>query len=170
VKEILPGSSLAPVEHLARRPQQTDDFQVASREIGAGPREQLIKATMPFAAAKAAGQDSDENSGQNPGAEYIVLTTWEQVEAAPHRSREVADYDAGPAPQAEAGQNSKQGDSQGSNVPSADSPTQIRVTRLILRIDPADKAASSKEAHKNNSQSDQPVAVPLESGWLVFQL
>ena len=170
IKAILPGSSLAPVEHSARRAQPTDDFQVASRETGTGPREQLIKATMPSAAAKAADQDSDQNSGQNSGAEYIVLTTWEQVEAAPHHSREVADYDAGEAAQPEAGQNSKQDGSQGSSVPSADSPTQIRVTRLIFRIDPAEKAASSKEAHKNNSQSDQPVAVPLESGWLVFQL
>jgi beta-lactamase regulating signal transducer with metallopeptidase domain len=158
-KAILPSVALA-----AATSGDSPRYDGASRseltsknEAASGPRKQLIKAKIPSASAAAADRDSD----QNPGGEYIVFTAWEQVETVPHRSREVADYDTGEA----AGQPSQPGDQ-----PDADSPTQIRVTHLILRIDPADPGESSKAANASGSQSDQPIAVPLEGGWLVFQL
>jgi beta-lactamase regulating signal transducer with metallopeptidase domain len=161
-KAILPSSALAPAASgdAPRYDGARRSEPPLKNEVAAGPRKQLIRATMPSASVARVDRHTDQNSGE----EYIVFTAWEQVQAAPLRSRdtgsrEMADYDTGEAALPP---------SQPGGQPNANSPTQIRVTRLILRIDPSGPAAGSKTT--NDSQSDQPVAVPLDGGWLVFQL
>jgi hypothetical protein len=161
-KAIVPSGDLAsaptgdaPIVSAARRPQ-------AEAMGNAEPRERLIKATMRSDSA------SNQGSDQNAGVEYIVLTAWEQVNTAPHPSREIADYDTSETEHPQP--------NEANNQPSADprtqmnAPTQITITRLVLRIYPASLTVSPKAANANDSKSGEPAALPLDSGWLVFQL
>jgi hypothetical protein len=168
----IPAKAIMPSGDLALAPTGDALMMSATRRpqseaLGvAGPREQLIKATMP--SDSAANQDSDQSTDQNSRVEYIVLTAWEQVKTAPQRSREIADYDTGESEHLQR--------SEAKDQPSADPqtqmnpPAQITITRLVLRIYPASLTESPKVANANDSKSGEPSAAPLESGWLVFQL
>ncbi len=140
-KAILPSSALMPAasgdaprdgrEYGATRQSELH----SNDQAAAGPRKQLIKATMPSASVAT----SEQELSQNSGGEYIVFTAWEQVETMQHQSREMADYDTGEA---------ESQPSQPGQQPNAVSATQFTVTRLILSIDPAGQVASSKPARQ----------------------
>jgi beta-lactamase regulating signal transducer with metallopeptidase domain len=157
----IPKKAIVPSRDLASAPMgDAPVFRAAlwpqAATNNAEPRAQMIKATMPSSSA-VADQDS--------GAQYIVLTAWEQVDTAPHPTRAIADYDTGEAGQETASKN---------NYPITDSPAQITVTRLVLRVFPAgltkSSVLSSKAANAKDLRSAQLAVVPLDSGWLVFQL
>jgi len=170
-KAILPSGALAPRSvgdapryDGIRRPEPGSKNEAAAIL----PRAELIKAVMPPAAVSE--QDSDQDSEQDAAPEYIILTAWERVQTAPHRLRSMADYDTSESAGAQASQNGSQDDSQADNTPSADSQTQFRVARLILRIYPARSTDSSKAAQANDSKPNQPAAAPVDGGWVFFQL
>jgi hypothetical protein len=153
--------------------------EIASNDRNAGaPHETLLKAEIPSA-------DSAQPVSQDETPQYIVLTAWRQVLIAPQSSRAIADYDAGSVPDQRNGdQNSNESKLDRQNrsaapqqvanpntAPSAAPTTQIMVTRLILRIEPASTAAGSKITPVTNSSSgQQPAAIPFGNGWLVLQL
>jgi beta-lactamase regulating signal transducer with metallopeptidase domain len=84
--------------------------------------------------------------------QWIVLTTWEQVQTSNRSAGLTADYETGANANAT-------GDPVYKNGQSSSQPTgQITVTRLILRIFPA------------SSSSTQPALVPTRNGWLMLQL
>ncbi len=149
----------APMMGAERRPQS-----VATGN--AGPREQLIKATIP--SDSAANRDSGRYTDQSSGVEYIVFTAWEQVNTAPHPWREIADYDTGESKHSQPGEVNDQPNADPQTQMNA--PTQITITRLVLRIYPASLTVRPKAANANDSKSGEPAAPSLESGWLVFQL
>jgi hypothetical protein len=144
--------------------------EIASNDRNAGaPHETLLKAEMPSSV-------SAENA-QDAVPQYIVLTAWRQVLITPQGSRTISDYGAGAA--ASQGDGNQQngtgaGEQSGESTttPSAAPVTQIMVTRLILRIEPARTAAGSKvtPVTDSNSGQQQPAAIPFGNGWLVFQL
>lgn len=125
----------------------------------ASPRQQLLKAEA--VDLRAAAQPEPQ--------QWIVLTSWQQVEAPAARSGRVADYDTGT-------------EQQSSNAPTS----QVTVTRLILRVYPAssspltasptEKSASpvTKGEASDTNSTPKPVlnlpAVPFGDGWLVIQL
>jgi beta-lactamase regulating signal transducer with metallopeptidase domain len=86
--------------------------------------------------------------------QWIVLTTWEQVETTHQNAGLTADYETG----ANANASDVQSKNAGTAQPGQQTASQITVTRLILRIFPA------------NSLSTQPALVPTRDGWLVLQL
>jgi beta-lactamase regulating signal transducer with metallopeptidase domain len=133
---------------------------------GQVPRAILLKAEMPGAAAgRATGRASDEAQA----TQWIVLTTWEQVEA-PHQTAELGD--AGPmtddetgagattaqGAEARTGQRAVRPGVHAERHPEIQPGGQITVTRLILRIFPA------------SSISTGPALVPTRNGWFVLQL
>ncbi len=84
---------------------------------------------------------ADSPSASTDAQQWIVLTTWQQVQTTGSYARQ-ADYDTG--------ENTQQLNDQEAG--------QITVTRLILRILPA------------RSTSAQPAAEPVRSDWFVIQL
>jgi beta-lactamase regulating signal transducer with metallopeptidase domain len=105
------------------------------------PREQLLKAELPPATLQ-----PEPAPEQHAEQQWLVLTTWEQVQTTEPESAatEASEQPAGEQTTSVSRQSSGQ---QGSS--------QITVTRLILRIIPATSTSP---------------AMPLHSGWLVFQL
>ncbi len=95
--------------------------------------------------------------------QWMVLTTWEQIETSrpTAASRAIADYDTGTA----------------SNPP-ADSAAQtgasltrsITVTRLFIRVLPTASQPTTRPASKSTSTSSQPAPVLIGNSWFVFQL
>jgi beta-lactamase regulating signal transducer with metallopeptidase domain len=117
----------------------------------------------------------------SPEPQYIVFTAWERVQTAPQTSRTIADYDNGAAEQNAA---QPQAGSAADDARATQPAPQIRVTRLIFRIDP-DPAAqgaqtdsrkdpgpsdSGNSAGTNSNSVHQPAFIPFGNGWLVFQL
>ncbi len=82
--------------------------------------------------------------------QWIVLTTWEQVQTASPAARRIADYDTG--------ESADQMHAHSRVQPNGRVIGQITVTRLIFKVLPA------------GSISAQPVAVPVRNGWFVIQL
>jgi beta-lactamase regulating signal transducer with metallopeptidase domain len=124
------------------------------------PKAVMLKAEMPEPA---------------PAQQWVVLTTWSQVEAANQSAGVKADYDTSAAPNdnATAGDASALPDSQPNPQTKAN---QITVTRLILRVVPAGAAANFGGSSKSNSVSGQssttgqPGTTVIRDGWLVIQL
>lgn len=103
--------------------------------------------------------------------QWIVLTTWEQVETTSSAANQAAANQAA-ASQAAANQPNRQ---------SADSAPQIvsqyTVTQLIFRVDPVassrlpvPSAANTAPASRTISIIPVPAAIPIRDGWLVLQL
>lgn len=116
----------------------------SSDRAAESPRQVNLKATVP-----AASQKSPQPQ------EWIVLTTWEQVETtAPAAQADSDAVAATPTGSKAAGANAAEQKS-----PSGRNATrQITVTRLIFRVIPL------------SSKPDQPSASQLRGGWLVLQL
>lgn len=151
------------------RPSAAPATEIASRDANiGGPHETLLKAEMPAAAA---------DPGAAPNSEvpqYLVLTAYERVQYVPQNSREIADYDASAAP-----------DAQPATADKATPAPQFTITRLIFRIAPAaaqNDVATSAKTSQSAAQSStgksatsshavqQPAIIPFGNGWLVFQL
>jgi beta-lactamase regulating signal transducer with metallopeptidase domain len=93
----------------------------------------------------------------HPAGQFIVLTTWEQVETVNPSTQLSADYDT--STPADATSTNQSGSSSGtSTTGKAQSTDRITVTRLIFKVLPA------------NSNSTQPAAIPIGNGWFVIQL
>lgn len=123
--------------------------------------------------------DAETASSVTPGAapeaavpqQWIVLTTWEQVETPGTGSGKVQDFSA-----------DADSDAASPAQPGKSSTRQITVTQLILRVYPASAGAApggnSQAAGKNsarpntgfNSVLHQQAILPLSSGWLIIQL
>jgi hypothetical protein len=116
--------------------------------------------------------------------EWIVLTSWRQVEPSTAKTGRVADYDTG-AEQENSSTN--QAANRAANPAANLAGNQVTVTRLILRVYPADAitnagsaTASGKPAAKtagagpHSISTPKPIldlpAVPFGDGWLVIQL
>jgi hypothetical protein len=138
--------------------------------VSAGLRKPLTKAEMTKA---------EMNGAQRPGAaqgmalpqQWIVLTTWEQVETPAAGSDSVTDFGA-----------NANSDAAAAAQPGKSGTRQITVTQLILRVYPA-SAASAPDRHSQaagessarplkdfNSVLHRQAVLPLSSGWLVIQL
>jgi hypothetical protein len=124
-------------------------INVDARDANAGaPQQVLLKAEMPASAAPAQER------------QYIVFTAWEVVRIFPQKTREAADYDTGAAAQHQAGE----------SRPGTETTTKITVTRLILRIYPANAAPGAKPTPATGSNSGRPIALPFDGSWLVLEL
>ncbi len=125
----------------------------------ARPSQQLLKAEM----AKLKGSAAQEPQ------EWVVMTTW-QVQSPARETGKTADYET----------DAKGiGTTNGMNAQPQQPASQITVTRLILKVYPANPVAASTEGKQApDSKSDSssksvlsPSAVlPFENGWLVIQL
>ena len=82
--------------------------------------------------------------------QWIVLTTWEQVQTARSAARLIADYDTG--------ESADRMPAHSDVLPNGPVTGQFTVTQLILKVLPA------------HSTSTQPAAVPVRSDWFVIQL
>jgi beta-lactamase regulating signal transducer with metallopeptidase domain len=146
VEGVLPVScdaQLAGGQAAAMRTISKSGGQVESKVLLAAPnshslRAVLLKAELP-------------NSQLAPAEaqQWIVLTTWEQVQTSSPNTGLTADYDTSANPDATSNANSQ---------PAGQSANQTSVTRLILRFFPA------------SSLSTQPIAAPLRGTWFVIQL
>jgi bla regulator protein blaR1 len=120
-----------------------------SQSTGHSPRTVMLKAELPGSHAAPAGAQYEE--------QWIVFTTWQQVQTSARNAGLKADYDAsvnvdrqpGAAAAATSNANSR---------PDQQSASRITVTRLILRVLPA------------GSDSTLPGVATMRDGWLVIQL
>ena len=118
------------------------------------PRQELLKAEIP-ASRPAAGLVQHPVQAQEWQAqEWIVLTTWEQVQASTQADAQMAGGSAG----AGARHQETPAETQAGVRPSGEPRTRISVTRLIFRVYPAFSVSTSA------------AAVPFSNGWLVIQL
>jgi hypothetical protein len=114
-----------------------------SESVNHSPRAVMLKAVIP-------GEGSKPTQVHEPTSQqWIVLTTWEQVQTANINSGLTADYETGANQDATSNQNKQK-----QTLPAG----QLFVTRLILRMFPA------------SSSSAQPPQPPVQSGWFVNQL
>ena len=102
------------------------------------PRAILLKAEFPGSRTAPAQEQ-----------QWIVLTTWEQVQTSNLNTGLTADYDTSANPEAT---------NNASAQPAGQGANQTTVTRLILRFFPA------------SSLSTHPASAPLRGGWFVIQL
>ena len=115
----------------------------ASESANHSPRPVMLKAIIPSEGSKPA------RNHEQPSQQWIVLTTWEQVQSPNINAGLIADYETA----------AKQNASSNQNTQTQTQPAgQVFVTRLILRMFPA------------SSLSAQPTSVPVQSGWFVIQL
>jgi len=117
-------------------------------------RNVIAKLNLNAAQSDLAQQPAPAQPNHGQSEQWLVLTTWEQVETSRPDTRNVADYDTG---------NAK---TDSPTQPSSQAASRITITRLILRVLPAGSESVSKPA----SKSVQPAAVPIGNGWFVFQL
>ena len=144
----------------------------------AAPHEELLKAEMP------APHEPQEEAGQGEAGQWVVLTTWREVETAtaakaagsPDSNRagdravdstayQVTDeyaYQYSEALQSAPGAAARRQPAAGQAEPNPETGSRITVTRLILRIYSANP--------RSNSIPWQPGAFPMGNGWLVIQL
>ena len=169
-KAILPaGRHAVPPTPASSRRTLTPSVELAGASqrqmasTGEIPREVLLRAEMPDANADDGRQNA--SSGLAGQAQYVVLTTWEEVRTSPRHARMISDYDASANAQSQSADAADGADGQ--------AVTRITVTRLILAVYPIGYgpngiAPSSKSTHAEDS--GRPTASVPESGWLVFQL
>jgi beta-lactamase regulating signal transducer with metallopeptidase domain len=128
-----------------------DALAASARRSFPAPKEELLKADLstPQADPETDASDSGTQRGTQWVAQggWVVLTTWEQVETVQANNQDFADGEA-------AVQSSDSVHGQDPNQSSG----QLTITRLIFRVVRA------------SATSPLPTAVPLRSGWLVFQL
>jgi beta-lactamase regulating signal transducer with metallopeptidase domain len=191
---ILPA---APVRQAMHRDEQTN--LVASAQAGrkanpmrvasGEPRQKLVETeAASFAAQGSVAQGPAANEMGAP-RQWIVLTTWEQVDAPAPGSGEVADYDTGTDPSAASQDAARQDaatptpDAARPAQPTWTAPRRTTITQLILRVYPADSNCARGErtqtgarANSESKSSDfksvlnRPSILPLDGGWLFFQL
>ncbi len=141
---------------------------VPTRSAGAGPAATVLHETKVEAAAPARERTEDAREvllkAELPNArsvpeqgEWIVVAMFEQVESTCGNAGLVADYETGSSAASGPGNKMVANEKAGSQQAG-----QITVTRLILRVVPADSNA--------NSELMQPAIVPTRNGWLVLQL
>ncbi len=154
LKAILPAgrySSQASLRRPATGPRElnTSSTQFASNAAPSGaPKAEMLKAELP-------AQKADVPHIQ----QWIVLTTWEQVQTSSRTVAPSSDYDSADECTDQTAANSRiQPNSQATTQNTGRPGTQITVTRLIFRVIPL------------NSNLNQPVPLPVRAGWLVFQL
>jgi hypothetical protein len=167
---VAPSSPAAPrraVVTPSAEPASVSPRELASTNANA-PREVLLRAEMPDVYAGTQGQDTNAGFAVKP--QYVVLTTWEEVQTSPRNGRIVADYETDPPA---TGQSSNAADPNG-----GETVTRITITQLILAVYPIGFAPNgsgvnssghgSKPAHAKDS-GRPPAPLPV-SGWLVFKL
>jgi beta-lactamase regulating signal transducer with metallopeptidase domain len=122
------------IKHNVSKPGAQTESQASFTEPNSrSPRPVMLKAELP-------------NSQPAPAQEqWIVLTTWEQVQTPSLNTELMADYDSS-------------ANADAANETSGQPASQITITRLIFRIIPA------------SSLSTHPASVPIRSGWFVIQL
>ncbi|MFZ0745716.1 MAG: M56 family metallopeptidase [Terracidiphilus sp.] len=101
------------------------------------PKQEMLKAELP------------SSQQAPPQQEWIVLTTWEQVQTS-NQAQVSSDCAAG--------QGVNQETTKAKEQPSAQATREITITRLIFRVIPV------------VSMSSQPASLPVRGGWLVLQL
>jgi beta-lactamase regulating signal transducer with metallopeptidase domain len=176
---FLPAAPLRPAETSTRRLGALD---TANRSTGAmnvaavQPRQQQVAAGGRGAEAnRAAGTNAQANSSAAEAdaapQQWIVLTTWEQVESPAVDAGTVSDYNT----------------SANENLPAQpaqNAPHQFAVTQLILRVYPTGEAAAPGQKPNSAAQSNasagrkatptsdfnRQAILPLENGWLVIRL
>ncbi len=111
-----------------------------SEPASRSPRPVMLKAEL---------TSSEQAKAQDQEQQWLVITTWEQLQTPNQNAVLTADY--------ETGANSNPANST-SAQPTGQPASQIIVTRLIFRIVPA------------SSLSAQPSSAPMRSGWFVIQL
>lgn len=154
-----PASEPASIRASHQRATHTQLASVPIADLHSpAPRAQNVIAKLNFNAAQSdfAQQPGQAQPEQAQPEQWLVLTTWEQVETSRPDTQPVADYDTGNA-NAKTDSRTQLG---------AQTTSRITITRLILRVLPAGSESVSKPA----SKSAQPAAVPLGNGWFVFQL
>lgn len=102
-----------------------------------------------------------------PEQQIVVFTTWEETRTTRIGSRPVADYDT------DASSNSQTAGSL--HAPGDEPDAQITVTRLIFAVvsasaAPAASVPSVKPPHATGSPSSRSPALPIDKGWLMFEL
>jgi beta-lactamase regulating signal transducer with metallopeptidase domain len=115
---------------------------------------------------------------QDEPEQFVVLATWEQVEAPARNTRAIADYDtnsvagapaAGTTPPSPAAANhAAQRDAGKSLIVPATG--RMTVTRLIFRVISPSSQANAKSNADSKCKSSQPALIPFGDGWLVIQL
>jgi hypothetical protein len=146
----------------------------ASSGRGLAAREVQLKAEMPDpnTPLPASGSEGQIANARVKGqAEFVVLTTWEEVATLPRRAAPTADYDTDAAAQPRTTDSQAPSANQTSGHPSV----QITVTRLIFWVAPrtstSNSAAFGSKLPHSTTPASRPLPAPIaESGWLVFQL
>jgi beta-lactamase regulating signal transducer with metallopeptidase domain len=168
-KAVLPARPMSrPVASRAQRRKAAagGELRAASSEPGA-----LLPLGLRAKARRA-------NGGQEDAQQFIVLTTWEQVEAPARSTQPVADYDtraaasdhaAGNAPLTSSPQTARTNPTQSEANAFAGVPEtgRITVTRLVFRVVSPNSDAKAADA---KTKSSQPALIPFGDGWLVIQL
>jgi len=151
-KAILSARRSDAMASAAVRPLRDDErsagiTETAATNTSGAPSEVPVKAVAPISAM---------TDGQTQ--EFVVLTTWEEVQTSSPNSRMIADYetDASRQDDAAAGQ------------ADATRNAQITVTRMILVFYPATATTGAQPVPTAGSQSHRPPA--SYGGWLFFQL
>jgi beta-lactamase regulating signal transducer with metallopeptidase domain len=116
-----------------------------------------------------AQQQTGDRVNADAGPKWVVLSAWEEVRTVSRSTVSVADYDTvteerswnaqnvqADAPQGKASSAGKRR----SDAKAGETVNQFSMTRLILRVAPAN----------SNSSSIQLPAMPVQGGWFVFQL
>lgn len=159
VKAILPTGrpvSQASLRHPATGPRElnTSFTQLASSAARPNaPKAEMLKAEMP------AEKPSASQAKQPQAQQWIVLTTWEQVQTSSRAVAPSADYDSADECTDQIASNSRiQPNGQATTQNTGRPGTQITITRLIFRVIPL------------NSKLNQPAPMSVRAGWLVFQL
>lgn len=138
---------------------------------GAAPRMESVATHPAVRRAKIAGRRSEApaqlaslKDGAAPAPQWIVMTSWEQIETSSAPSAQ-----PGNPTQSETG-------SDATAQPEAQVTSRVTVTQLVFRVVPSGDAANAVPAGAKSAQSSQssrasqPQAVRFRNGWLVFQL
>jgi beta-lactamase regulating signal transducer with metallopeptidase domain len=155
---LVPAKAVMPVRNRTSKPKQTRQ--------AARPGVSIANAHVPESAHQMAKAEL-RGDRVNPAAQqWVVLAAWEEVQTVSHTaSTTTSDYaanatveDGAAAEQSQRGVNVTAGQKQGTSP--QDTSRQYSVTRLILRVVPANA----------NSNSTQPVTGMMRGGWFVIQL
>ncbi|MGA8741241.1 MAG: M56 family metallopeptidase [Terracidiphilus sp.] len=154
-KAVIPPTGPGVAKHLA----QKSEAPIAVKTVAKEDAQQIAKSSIVG--------DRVNQSGEQ---QWVVLAAWEDVQTVSRTSGAVSDYDASAATRDAAGYGASaarqtddragQTTSKGSSVISTQADSQYTITRLILRVVPAN----------SNSNSTQPATGSVRGGWFVIQL
>ncbi len=154
-KAVIPPTGPGVAKHLA----QKSEARIAVKTVAKEDAQQIAKSSVVG--------DRVNQSGEQ---QWVVLAAWEDVQTVSRTSGAVSDYDASTATKDAAGDGATraqqkddragQTTSKGSSVISTQADSQYTITRLILRVVPAN----------SNSNSTQPTTGSIRGGWFVIQL